>query len=300
MSRIVAYASLKGGVGKTTLAILQARKWAAEGRPVVYVDLDLTGSSVADGLLLRAPSLPEREGRLDLAAPASGLISRDETVNRRLERRLLKRDAPGRCVPYLNDLLAFSDELGSALVPVWRAEPDDGVGYLPSSPIRDDVAYVTGALHHHEVHPEWEVALGRLFLNLLTHQVDFVVDCSTGTFGFVQRMFWVLQRLDLGQPLWDGGQVWTGPRPDIRSELVTTLDRNALWPSIESWVHLNSRVPKVRVRINRLEGTVEGALAEVNAWEGRIGLGPGTIDPLFEREEPRNRLFRLGRLGGLG
>ena len=47
------FASVKGGVGKSTLAVQCARLCAAAGRPTVLFDFYFTGTSLADGLPLR-------------------------------------------------------------------------------------------------------------------------------------------------------------------------------------------------------------------------------------------------------
>jgi MinD-like ATPase involved in chromosome partitioning or flagellar assembly len=57
--RVHAFASAKGGVGKSSLAVGCARIVAEQSGVPVLIDADVTGSSLADGLALVAPRLVE-------------------------------------------------------------------------------------------------------------------------------------------------------------------------------------------------------------------------------------------------
>ena len=107
---IHAFVSAKGGVGKSTLATSCALLNHAKGRHVAVFDLDLTGSSLGDGLPLQAPDLScGTSGELDLRTNAPGLLlSRQETERRWRERRAAGSDA--RWLPYLNDCFRFVGE----------------------------------------------------------------------------------------------------------------------------------------------------------------------------------------------
>lgn len=93
--RVASFHSLKGGVGKSTLAAATAWTWASErpSVPVYLVDLDLVGAGLVDGLALEAPWW---EGAVD--------------ITRRPDGRHVAR-TPGLfdgCVPrtaFVNDLL---------------------------------------------------------------------------------------------------------------------------------------------------------------------------------------------------
>ncbi|MEO5726298.1 MAG: P-loop NTPase, partial [Byssovorax sp.] len=114
--RLHTFCSVKGGVGKSTLATICAKLLADRGRVPVLVDCDLTGTSLADGLRLCAPVVAEHEdGAIDLEAPPTGeMLSLDETRSRRTARRdALRRDGEKwkdrpRPPPYFNDPLNYT------------------------------------------------------------------------------------------------------------------------------------------------------------------------------------------------
>src|SRR5688500_17844850 len=100
------FCSVKGGVGKSTLATTCAKLLAGSGRAPLLVDADLTGTSLADGLRLCAQKTALRpDGTVNVeAAPTGEFCTRDEVV--RLRRR--RRDTPerkGLPPAYLNDAL---------------------------------------------------------------------------------------------------------------------------------------------------------------------------------------------------
>lgn len=148
---IHAFCSVKGGVGKSTLATATAKLLARRpDRRVVLIDADMTGTSLADGLRLRAPNVRMREdGAMDLLADSAAgpHHSRLETSKLIRARGLAKWDHFPPPPVYLNDILTFdpvedfSDPVESVrecvLEPLWwKHEKEDGVGYLPSSPMR--------------------------------------------------------------------------------------------------------------------------------------------------------------------
>lgn len=109
--RCASFHSVKGGVGKSTLSALAA-VWLARARsdrPVYLVDMDLTGTSLADVLPLRPPSWGADEGApLPLHAAPAGFHDR-ERVQDLLDLRAEREDAaPAVGVPFLNDFLLFA------------------------------------------------------------------------------------------------------------------------------------------------------------------------------------------------
>ena len=105
--RIHAFCSVKGGVGKSTLAVACATRLARQGREVVLIDADLTGSSLADGLTLEAPLVTsDAAGAMDLTAPATGeFLSAVDSEHLRDERQRsgrIKRRRWGHSTPHGN------------------------------------------------------------------------------------------------------------------------------------------------------------------------------------------------------
>ena len=103
--------SVKGGVGKTTLAVLAALRLARRGRPTWLVDLDLLGTSLADALPLEAPLHPERP--LDLTRAPVDYLSAGASQREAFRRA----HGIGANVPYLDDFILHAN-------PSWDPERD--------------------------------------------------------------------------------------------------------------------------------------------------------------------------------
>ena len=113
MLRCYSFHSVKGGVGKSTLSTFVAHGLARQGRDVVLIDLDLTGTSLSDVLALEGPRWVGDE--IDLRSPpGAGFFDRAETLARIRER---DPTAMKLQVPFLNDFLLWSD-------PDWSTERD--------------------------------------------------------------------------------------------------------------------------------------------------------------------------------
>ncbi|MBI4701364.1 MAG: P-loop NTPase [Deltaproteobacteria bacterium] len=256
------FCSVKGGVGKSALAVVCAKLLAARGRGVVLVDGDMTGSSLADGLLLVAPKVAQGAGgAIDLEAPPTGEFH-DSKETRRL--RAARRDGAWSGQPppppFLNDVLAhLQTAKGKPRVDalLWRHEHDDGVRYLPSSSLRGDVARSLEWLMPSSF--DWVQALAWAVdglverLGMLT---DVVVDLPPGVWGFAHQMLVLASMLQRGQPLpegfpgWnDGACTWTA-----RPFLVLTPHRGDLLPAREyvaRYVHDERRIEDIVPIINR-------------------------------------------------
>lgn len=128
--RCYSFHSVKGGVGKSTLSVATAVDQASRGKRVTLIDMDLTGTSLADVLPLEAPAWssapPSHE--LPLTQAPDRFVSHEETLALMEHREDFKRerletdpaDATARLargVPFLNDYLLFA-------TPDWDSRQD--------------------------------------------------------------------------------------------------------------------------------------------------------------------------------
>jgi hypothetical protein len=293
------FCSVKGGVGKSTLATTCAKLLAARGRVPLLVDADLTGTSLADGLRLRAPKTALRSnGTVDVEAAAKGeFFTVEEVAQRRRERRDGK--ITGLPPAYLNDALRpYLDPDAEPRGPVrvdalfWRHELDDGVWYLPSSALRIDVEESVRWLGREAF--DWTDAMTSL-LDLASYQwpelTDVVVDVPPGLYGFGQEMLALAsalmrEGLPEGYPDWTNGPVvWRA-----KAFLVTTPDKNDVLPVYEYLAQNIRKLLRVRVLLNRSTTTppspeeVIGPMLGAQIDERRIAqvaLQPTTLGRIF-------------------
>lgn len=255
------FCSIKGGVGKSTLATACAKLLAAHGRVPLLIDADLTGTSIADGLSLCAPKTALREdGSVDVEAPPTGqLLPREEVV--RLRR--LRRDNPlrkGSPPAYLNDALRpYLENNLERYVAVrtdallWRYEDDDGVRYLPSSALRPDMEE---SLRWFSLEAfDWTGAMILLLESAAGSWpalTDVVIDVPPGLFGFSQEMLALSSTLMRGN-LPDGYPDWkTGPIVwDARAFLVSTADNNDILPVYEYMAQNVTQLMDARILVNK-------------------------------------------------
>ncbi len=282
--RLHTFCSVKGGVGKTSLAIACAKILAAQGRVPVLIDCDLTGTSLADGLDLRAPKAKLHEdGSIDLEAEPTGndLYTVAESRRMRARRRFaLQTDEKWKDhphpPPFFNDPLNFA--YANKRAPridgmIWRHERNDGVLYLPSSSTYDDM---TQSL-------EWFFGeafdFARAFainLDALAKQIpsltDVVVDLPPGIWGFPHYVLDLVSMLHYQdeEPLPEdyavmrAGAIRWVPNPF----LVTSRDPNDLVPALEYIAMHQYRLPLLRPLVNR---TIVGISAVRKVVEERLG-----------------------------
>lgn len=271
---IHAFCSVKGGVGKSALAVACAKLLAARGRTPALLDCALTGTSLADGLRLCAPQVPVLEGGVvdRLAEPTGLFFSVDESRGLRAIRD--QRGSPERPLPppYLNDLLNEDQEV---LVEAfcWRHEKEDGVRYLPSSSIGADMLRSLRWFYTDDP-MEWAQRL-MWMLDELARQVpalsDVVIDLPPGTWGFTHETSTILSALMREQVIPEGYPVWhAGPiRWKANPFLVTSSDRNDLLPAMEYLGRNLRELPDLQLLVNR-ESQGVGWVRE----QGRTLLGP--------------------------
>jgi hypothetical protein len=286
------FASVKGGVGKSTLAIVTAKLLAKAGRVPAVVDCDLTGTSIADGLLLCAPNAVLREdGSVDLDAPPTGRwLSVEETRAARRRRRTAEWRDRIHPPPYLNDVLelVYAREAAGKSDPVrtdaavWRHEKPDGVLYLPSSALHHDIVQ---SLKWYNERDSFDWAQCIMWaLDDLSQEVpeltDVVLDLPPGTWGFPHEAMMIASLLLKGAPLPEGLPRWTdGPtRWQANPLLITSGDGNDLLPAVEYLGrHYREHLPALRLLANR---ATEGL--DVIRERGRKSLGPALEGVGFE------------------
>ena len=255
------FCSVKGGVGKSTLAVACAKLLAKSGRQPLVIDADLTGTSLADGMRLCAPQTTLRaDGTVDVEAPPTGVFFSRAEVERL---RRARRDNPtkkGLPPPYLNDALRpYLESKVEKYVGLrvdalmWREEDDDNVWFLPSSALQRDVGESLGWFGLAPY--DWMGAM-TLILNKVSLQwpelTDVVLDVPPGLFGFGQQML-MLARLLMGSGLPEGYPDWkNGPVTwSARAFLVTTSDANDILPVYEYMAQNATELLGVRVLLNK-------------------------------------------------
>jgi Mrp family chromosome partitioning ATPase len=277
--RVHAFASSKGGVGKTTLAYAAARLLAADGRRVVVVDLDLHGSSFADAV--------------DLVAPFEGGWVPGAEV------RVARRHglAPLSSVGWVQDALAAASD--EAVAPrLWRiSETDPGsapISVLPTSSVprdRDSTVHWTDADRLGSL----SVRIARLLHQLLDEGVDDVVldlpPPIAGVSEAVISLFHNARVLPPSYPSWS-------PSIETRVLLVGTPDRQDLVSVVEAHLALRGhQIPHVliinRVRDTDLDGRVQEAVVTwLGESEAQASLVIQEVRPVAYDDRTLARLFQ--------
>lgn len=183
--------SVKGGVGKSTLSTLTACALAKEhpSAQVVLVDMDLTGTSLADVLPLEAPSWENigPDEAIDLLKRPAGFSSRKDSRARIKKRGLLTIDSKKIVgVPFLNDYLLFEPKVWdedhdiSPLAISWRLAfgPNNLVVY-PSSALPRDLARALPVIYDEEHAAFLEGRLEHLLSAILAKREEVFVVFDT-------------------------------------------------------------------------------------------------------------------------
>jgi hypothetical protein len=272
------YASVKGGVGKSTLAVLAAKLLAGVGRRPVVIDADVLGSSLADGLELCAPIIHDRDGAPDYTAPPTGQWH-DLAATRRLrsERNQWWKDhgraslPPALAPAFLNEALFHSSTTTGQRCRVdamlWRASHDDGVRYLPSSPLRDDAIRIAPHASGNEPHFAWLRRFAWILDELVIPDeavTDVIVDLPPGTWGLTHETLVLASKIEAplpnGYPQWHDRLRWR-----VVPKIVTTPDRNDRLLAMEYWLMTRDKIPALRVLMNRLFESEAKARSDIRA-----------------------------------
>ncbi len=280
--KLYCFCSVKGGTGKSTLSVATAHYWAQQGQKVVVLDCDLVGTSLADGLLLKAPKLPVLDrGRLDLSAGPTEYLTPAEVRRARIPRIANPAPYVPMGVPYLNDFFSSGTFPCNVEALFWRHEVEsalwqNNLRYLPSSAAPADAEQVAGWLHttlSEEPDPRWAGKLSDLLEALMTAadppQV-IVLDLPPGLFGFSRQVLTLLYYLQRRAPLPDGFPDLYRWQWKLIRHLVMTQDRNDWRMGLE---HRNLLL------------TQEGA-APLPAVINRLTMGETALRNLVKRDFP--------------
>lgn len=234
---ITVFCSAKGGVGKSSLAFVTARMKADSPGGAVLLDLDLTGTSMIEGLPLLAPD------------GAGGFRTRADTLQVLDARKYARPDPLAlRDPPFTHDVLRDLEDASGYRIETrfWQAEHEsETFRVLPSSPLpghHDMAMGWLGAAHA----DEWAIRFLRVLLAIrarMTPLPHVVVDLPPGAFGFAQRVVGTV-----AEPSGGDDVLHLDPRVCV----VTTQDRNDLFAAAEWAVRLRPAHPNLTVVVNRL------------------------------------------------
>lgn len=191
--------SVKGGVGKSTLAICVALYLADQGKRVTLIDLDAIGTSLVEGLPMCAPQLPnhliDEPGHL-LKRP-TGMLTHHQTLlgiaARHHQGAMLgspPQEGTGHFVPFLNDFLLLDEPVETGEdVPIdalsYRLQGDQtdarvrNLRLIPTSALPVDLEKILPRI---QTEPDIGFIEGRLeilFDALLMHDEDVAVVFDT-------------------------------------------------------------------------------------------------------------------------
>lgn len=276
------FLSVKGGVGKTSLAIAAALSLARRGQPVAVFDLDLSGTSLADGLALCAPS-PGRPGVW---------LSRDETMQARkgtqdlafIERYLFEPDA------------TFDPQTAA-----WRHPDTPTIRWYPSSPRQGDVEASTRRLFFEQDAERTAERLEQMLSAFSTDGAELpivIVDFPPSMIGLPSL---ALRQLHRSRSI-----------ADFLPVLVSTPDRNDLFRSAEAFVDLRRQFAALRWLLNKNTMPLEEIRAEVKrflapqwSWSGAerllrdVGWSGEGLGTLFRADKLHLSISLLDRMEAL-
>lgn len=252
MNPFYAFFSVKGGVGKTALATTAAVALSRQGRVVALLDGDMTGTSIADGLALRAPELVS-EDSIAWQGPQRGFLERSETLRRR---RLHGQTEQVATLPFL-DMLIDERPTFDARAVAWMHDDAPDVRWYPSSPSPMDTARTAKLLFQDARFGRRLAPVVRQIAEALGDNGAMIVDLPPGFFG-IPTVFAGIEAVTL-EPL--------------TPILVSTDDRNDLYRSVEEFVRLKYAFPRARWILNRSRRAPDDVRRDLreylsNQWPG--------------------------------
>jgi hypothetical protein len=151
---------------------------------------------------------------------------------------------------------------------LWMHETVDNVWYMPSSPLRHDVAIALGWLHFEAQHA-WIRRMTWL-IEELREQIaglsDVVLDLPPGLFGFAHEVLTLLSYLDQEKDLPEGyPPSWNtkNGRWLAKPFLVTTPDRNDLAVAVRYFLTRRKDLSSLVLLINRKREPIESIMEDV-------------------------------------
>lgn len=306
--RLHVFCSVKGGVGKTSLAIVAAKSLAVLGRVVALVDGDLSGTSLADALRLCAPHVElDEEGAVDRQAPPTGMWYSVEKSREQRRERHTAMQTGGKfwhvrphTPPYFNDALNFAYAANKSGWPMedqaprmdalyWRHADEDGILYFPSSSVYADVKESMGWF----LDKPYDFAYSLLVsLEALVQQVpaltDIVIDLPPGIWGFPNEALFVVHCIVKGLPFPSTFPAWHRGPVQWRAQpfLVMSQDPNDFTPSLEFVALHNEKLPNLKPIVNRTSEPIDTLHREANE---RLG-------PLLAHSGVAERIVRVGHI----
>lgn len=238
--RCYSFHSVKGGVGKSVLSTLTAMSEAATGTATYLVDMDLTGTSLADVLHLQAPEFPsDAKGVLSLREASTGLLDDRKMADALGQRQSASPSEGAVGLPFLNDFLLFApperdpeDDLDPKSISWDLAGATEKLQVLPSSALPRDLERMLPVVFDEERGAFLEARLEVLLEALLQDKGDVAVVFDTPpTIPGLSRAVMSLA-IRLGQPgekhsLAEDGilsQRLRDAEIDWRSFLVSSMD----------------------------------------------------------------------------
>lgn len=295
--RLHTFCSVKGGVGKSTLATSAAKYIAQKNRTPIFFDCDLSGTSIADGMKLLAPEVQMIDDVVNvLGEPTKRYLSHPQTEEARRTRRTKKvkdgltKDRP-YTLPYVNDALNYAFAVRRrADVPrkaprtdamLWRHEKDDGVRYFPSSSLFYDVQ---AAMCWFLKDPfDFGYALMHVVnaaVESIPDATDVILDLPPGIYGFPHEALAIAATIEVGElfaedlPQWVEGPIqWA-----INPILVTSQDPNDYVPALEFLMLRQEDLYSLRAVINKVSSNNVNALK----LAAKTKLGPMLEDAKVE------------------
>lgn len=270
---VYSFHSVKGGVGKSTLS-LQVALYLAQvrGIPTTLVDMDIMGTSLADGLPLLAPCWPESKASepLDLQSPPreGALHSRARTrwLMDHERRQLMDDQRKPVGVPFLNDYFLHATEGwdGKTDIPVaslaWRLQGASAkLQILPSSGLPEDLEQILPTVLNEHYSGFLQSRLVSLLATLAnTHgpkeDAAVVLDTPPTIPGISRAVLGLALRL--GTAGADAPPPLANVSIQARSFLVTTMDMQDLRTS-DRWLGIRRADQVLRPLINRVQQSEE-------------------------------------------
>jgi len=310
--RCYSFHSVKGGVGKSTLSTLTAVALAHEypDKRVYLVDMDLTGTSLADVLPLEAPrweSLGD-EDPIDLRKLPDGFHASEESRSRIDARGASELDAKvAVAAPFLNDWLLFvpeswEEDLDPRVI-AWRlAEGPENLLVFPSSALPRDLERALSVIYD-EDHAAFLESRLEWFLSALVPEAGscFVVFDTPPTIpGLSRSVLGLAYRLSGSSKQALSDDTFIPPRLepasiDWRAFLVATQDLQDIRAAAR-WLDLVGPEDKdvMRLILNRVAGDEQQRKELHLRALGDEVLNPLVTNPLWVAESNGwQEIFRI-------